>query len=91
VGGSIVHWDGSAWSTVASPTTGVLIGVWGSGPSDVWAVGYDISINGTIEHWDGSAWSTVPNPTSSVLHAVWGSGPRDVWAVGLNGTIVHYH
>src|SRR5215831_18736214 len=48
--GTILHWDGSAWSSVSSGTTNALRAVWGSGASDVWAVG-DF---GTILHWDGS-------------------------------------
>ena len=37
--GTILHWDGSAWTSVPSGTTNGLLGVWGSGASDVWAVG----------------------------------------------------
>src|SRR5712691_11267786 len=48
-----------AWSTVNSPTTDGLFGIWGSGRDDVWAVGGSFS-NGRIVHWDGSSWSTVP-------------------------------
>jgi hypothetical protein len=45
--GSIEHWDGSAWSAAANPTSNALHAVWGSGPADVWAVGID----GTIVHY----------------------------------------
>jgi len=41
-GGAILHWDGVAWSTTASPISKdgpELFDVWGSGPNDVWAVG----------------------------------------------------
>ena len=55
-GGTILHWDGAAWSSVASGTTRDLGAVWGSGPSDVWAVGQA----GTLIHWTGAAWSVVP-------------------------------
>src|SRR5215813_1568126 len=37
--GTILHWDGSAWTSVSIGTTSWLYGVWGSGASDVWAVG----------------------------------------------------
>jgi hypothetical protein len=37
-GGTILHWDGSAW-TRSSGTTNPLYGVWRSGESVVWAVG----------------------------------------------------
>ena len=37
--GTILHWDGSAWTRVSSGTTSTLSGVWVSEASDVWAVG----------------------------------------------------
>ena len=49
-GGSIIHWDGGAWSAVNSPSTSELYGVWGSGPNDVWAVGE----NHVVLHYDGA-------------------------------------
>jgi hypothetical protein len=50
-------------------------GIWGSGPSDVWAVGFWPSPppgerSGVVDHWDGHAWSFA---TPSNV---------DVWAVG---------
>ncbi len=63
-----------------------LFGVWGSGPSDVWAVGW----GGTILRWDGRAWARVSSGATVDLLGVWGSGPSDVWAVGEGGTILRY-
>jgi len=42
--GILVHFDGAAWQSVASPVADPtkrdeLKGLWGSGPNDVWAVG----------------------------------------------------
>ena len=51
--GSILHYDGSSWSSMDSSTGYWLGGVWGSSASDVFAVGG----NGTILHYDGSNWS----------------------------------
>src|SRR5207244_9013906 len=62
-GGTIVRWTGGGdgggapgapgfrlrWAGVSSGTTNDLLGVWGSGASDVWAVGDA----GTILHFDG--------------------------------------
>src|SRR5207237_5473138 len=52
--------------------------VWGSGASDVWAVG-DM---GVILHWNGSGWSQVPSGTTKYLRCIWGRSSNDVWAVG---------
>src|SRR5215813_7085619 len=61
--------------------------VWGSGASDVWAVGW----YGIILHWDGSAWTGVSSGTTNGLLGIWGSGASDVWAVGDGGTILHWN
>jgi hypothetical protein len=49
--GTIVHYDGAAWSAMSSGTTNDLSGVWGSSGSDVFAVGG----GGTILHYSGPA------------------------------------
>jgi len=71
------------WSVVPTLTTSFLAGVWGSGRSDVWAVGSG------IRHWDGSAWSNVGVGYPIDLRAVWGSATDDLWAIGGNGSILH--
>jgi len=84
--GTIVHYDGSNWSTMNSGTTSDLTYVWGSSGSNVFAVGY----NGTIVHYDGTNWSTMNTGTTDSFSGVWGSSGSDVFAVGYNGTILHY-
>jgi hypothetical protein len=85
-GGTIVKWNGSAWSAQPSGTSKDLYGVWGSDASNVWAVGD----GGTIVKWNGSAWSAQPSGTSKDLYGVWGSDASNVWAVGYSGTILFY-
>ena len=63
-----------------------LLGVWGSGPSDVFAVGY----SGTILRHDGTKWSVMASGTSERLMAVGGMGAKAVLAVGLKGTVLRY-
>ena len=77
-----------------APTSGTvsqsLNGIWGSSPTDVWAVGS----YGAVAHFDGQTWSTVttslPSMETSTLYAISGTGPADVWAVGRNGMVGHY-
>jgi hypothetical protein len=90
--GTILHWDGSGWSGVASGTSAALNGVWGSAANDAWAVG----AAGTLLHWNGSAWSSVASGTTDPFSAVWGSSASDVWVVGgvfsdLGATILHWN
>jgi hypothetical protein len=37
--GTIVHWDGRAWSSEQSGTEGELFGLWGSDAGELWVVG----------------------------------------------------
>ena len=64
-----------------------LLGSWGSGPSDVWAVGG----NGAIAHFDGARWSLFPGTTRVILNAIWGAAPNKIWAVGENGTLLYFN
>jgi len=110
----ILHCDGScdndsSWSLMTIPNvdktlssgasvTPWLGGVWGTSPSDVWAVGQ----YGTILHYtndddddndDDTAWSEMASGTTANLIGVWGSSPSDVYAVGAgpdNGVALHY-
>ena len=74
---------------VTSPTgtTFDLWDVWGTSPTNVYAVGE----SGTILRYEGTAWSQESGvPTSQSLNGVWGTSPTDIYAVGDYGTIVHF-
>lgn len=92
------HWNGTAWSIVASPnpdpTNDDLYGVSGTSASDVWAVGshYDSSTysGGSIAmHWNGTAWGLVtgidPFTFGATLYSVLSLAPNDVWVAGQYG------
>ncbi len=74
--GAIEHFDGSAWTLIASPVTTSLVAVWGSETNDVWAVGE----KGTIVHFDGLSWTQVASPTTARLGTLSGTAADDVWA-----------
>ena len=91
----LYHKSGSSWtaSGLLLPfgwSTGYLFGIWGSGPSDVYAVGY--GYNGTavvplVYRWDGTNWNvfTLPLPagvTAGSLSGIWGSSGNDIYVVG---------
>jgi len=89
-----LHWDGTAWSLVPSPSVGTVLSsltdVAAIAAGDAWAVGfsYDTSQQ-VVEHWDGTAWSmvTLPDPDiNSQLFGVEATSSQDVWAVGLYST-----
>ena len=84
VAGAIWRYDGTAWTPMTLPSTAVLNEIWGTSPTDVFAVGED----GVVLHFDGNAW-TVTTPTKNALLGVWGTSPGDVFATGMGGTILH--
>jgi hypothetical protein len=94
----IEHWNGTAWSVVASPNpynSQDLYGVAAISSTDAWAVGSYFSdspyrYGALIEHWNGTGWSVIPNPATTTLYAVTATGSNDVWAVGYS-QILHWN
>ena len=84
--GTVLHYDGSAWTEMESGTSEFLNNVWGSSGTDVFAVGF----NGTILHYNGNNWSYMTSGITRNLMGVWGSSGTDVFAVGNLGTILYY-
>jgi cysteine-rich repeat protein len=84
--GTILHWDGSAWSPMSGGGTAALNGVWAASRTDAWAVGNA----GAIRRWDGASWTDdrLASVTANLL-AVWGALADDVWAVAGDATIIH--
>src|ERR1700730_1562715 len=86
----ILHYDGTAWSSVnsadPSPTsTDELKAVSFSSATDGWAVGISEYTHPLIEHWDGTTWTIVPSPTigaGSRLRGISALSPSLAWAVG---------
>lgn len=83
--GKVYHFDGRAWSAVASAPA-ALQSVWGTSGRDVYAVGRE----GWILHYDGSAWSAFTTGRDEWLEGIWGSSPQDVFVAGPQDSILHY-
>lgn len=95
--GTVIHWDGTAWTVQETPTQEDLWGVWGASPDDLWAVGGAGREAGqeTILHYDGTAWADVPPPELQranvrAFFKVWGTSADNVYIVGQNGIVLHY-
>ncbi len=82
-GGSITHWNGTAWTVTPAGTKYTLYAIWGSGPNDVWAA----SMTNAIFHSTGFAnasteWTQVPGATEAdtamPVNAIWGTAAGDV-------------
>jgi len=95
--GTILHYDGSAWTAQTTTTTEDLWGVWGAAPDDLWAVGGRGRAEGqqTILHYDGQSWTKIKTPALTrpnvfAFFKVWGSAADDVYVVGQRGAVLHY-
>ena len=62
----------------SSGGSGALNSVWGTGSTNMYAVG----AGGRIIRFDGTSWTNMVSPTTRALYKIAGSGPNDVWAVG---------
>jgi hypothetical protein len=80
--GTLLHFDGKAWTREESPLEETLNDVWGAAADDVWAVGERDAEDGFILHYDGIAWSVAYPRAGQRMVAVWGAGPDDVYALG---------
>jgi alpha-tubulin suppressor-like RCC1 family protein len=88
----IEHFNGTAWSVAASPSTGggtfdSLNAIAGTGPDNLWAVGSD---NGSalVEQFNGTTWTLSPLPSLGAAGSlvnftgVSADSADDAWAVG---------
>jgi hypothetical protein len=89
----ILHWNGTTWTRVPSPTpVGLteLYAVAATSARNAWAVGGGGAAPGKtiILRWNGTAWRPVPSPTpkgGGALFGVAATSARNVWAVGCTG------
>ncbi len=87
----ILHWNGTRWRQVPSPSPvrgSRLWGVAAASASSAWAVGCAACAHAQktlIVHWNGSAWRRVPSPSpagGASLYAVTTGAGGTAWAVG---------
>lgn len=81
--GAVYHYDGSAWTALASEGGDRLISMFVASATDIYALDNGV----LVHHFDGTTWTST---SQTFLNALWGSGPNDVYAVGLNGGVRHF-
>jgi hypothetical protein len=89
--GTILHYDGTHWNTMPSPTALTLQSVWGTSGADVYAVGgasaSTTATGSVIIHYDGRQWTTQEELiTPPRFHDAWGTGDT-VFVAGESGSI----
>lgn len=91
--------DGVTFTRMATPgrASHTVFGVWGTSPTDVYAVGSVSGRDGFLWHYDGTAWTDVPVtaavPTTPVCDTpgffkVWGDAGGRVYAIGGSGVVL---
>ncbi|MDA8320156.1 MAG: hypothetical protein M0030_10185 [Actinomycetota bacterium] len=83
----ILHWNGTAWKIVASPTPAggaMLTGVAAISAGDAWAVGYNPTVgsHALILRWTGKVWRTSSTPAAEFLTSVTIASKTSVWVTG---------
>jgi hypothetical protein len=99
VSGSVIHWDGTQWTSIAPPPfvsfpplgSRPLYGTWPGGPNSVWVVGQQsYSANYAGGGWSKHSGDTLPGPPD--LLDAWGVSTSDFYAVGDVGAAFNiYH
>jgi hypothetical protein len=87
-GGAEVHrYDGTGFSTLQTPASGVCC-IFARSASDVWLCAGNQAL-----HYDGAAFTAMDVTAATGLDGltdIWASSPSDVWAVGDDAIIAHY-
>jgi hypothetical protein len=82
--GTVMHWDGTEWSSTPVKLQNTFNTVWGSGPNDVWIA----SALDTVFHSNGYAgaateWRQVQMPVGNApVFTIWGTSADDVHVAG---------
>lgn len=82
--GTVIHWDGAAWTVL--PTTGQsdLKSIAGASGTDIWTAGTT-----DVYHWNGTTWTGQP-PANFSVTGMWAAGPNDFFSSGFKSTIGRY-
>jgi hypothetical protein len=85
-GGRLGLFLGGEWIALPVGLPPDLSDVWGSDPTDMYAVGPI----GTVTHFDGETAELINAPSDARLNGIYGIAHDDIFAVGLNGNILHF-
>ena len=87
---SILHYNGSQWSTVTANIVADYQSIWGASKDNIFVA----CSGGKIIHYDGIKWELINSPTANDLQKIWGNSSNSIFAVGTwsgPATIVYYN
>lgn len=99
-GGVVMHWNGSTWDWMSTPTDRTVYAIHGSSEDNIWAVGgnsysFDASDRGAVMRYNGTSWIQLTPPSDGadqehVFVDVHVFSPSDVWCVPQLGTFLFH-
>jgi hypothetical protein len=97
-GGLIVRFENGAFTRMTTPGTDTVFGLWGSSPTDMWAVGGAVGgargafawrSNG-VDPWTPAAGFPSALSDSTALWKMFGRSASDAWIVGTDGATLRW-
>ncbi|MCB9557463.1 MAG: hypothetical protein H6707_15250 [Deltaproteobacteria bacterium] len=80
--GLVIHFDGTNWTKIATPTSSYFYGLWGDA-KNIYVVGHALFAAGeSVFRYDGSGWTKMTAPTTAPLNAIWGTDEKEIFIVG---------
>jgi hypothetical protein len=91
-GGAILRYRNAAFERMTTPRSGLIFGLWGATPDDLWAVGAGDDGHGIVWRYDGTAWrdADMPPALPSLVLKVHGQRADDVWISCSGGVTLHW-
>lgn len=92
-GGTILRYRGGAFEKLTTPRSGIIFGLWGAAPDDLWAVGSGDDGHGIVWRYDGAAWrdaEITPSEIPPLVLKVHGQRADDVWISCAGGAALHW-
>ena len=94
--GTILRYQNGAFEKMTTPGNFIVFGMWGSSPTDVWAVGGNFGSGGFAWRYNGTAWSAVADVPADIMSqgTCWkvnGRSAGDVWISATSGTTLHWN
>jgi hypothetical protein len=91
-GGTILRYRNAAFERMTTPRGGIIFGLWGAAPDDLWAVGAGDDGHGIVWRYDGATWHDVDMPPAlpNLVLKVHGQRTDDVWISCAGGVALHW-
>lgn len=89
--GDLAHWNGSAWTIVASTGTFFVGDVFSPAPGQAWIAGMPAQDDEPgLWFWNGTNLTVANVAARGYYYSLWGSSASDVYAVGPDGAVAHF-